>query len=174
MHVSFDEGVVHFERSDARPQTPILSYTYLYICVHYLCVYYVCVFILVHSRILMLLFMYVGADVVHFDVMDNHYVPNLTIGPGVCKALRQSSTPAPSLPPSLSLSLPPSLPLSRSLSPSVSLSLGLSLPPSLPLSLSLSFGLSLPPSLSLSLSLSLSPSLPLVPSRIGLVGSEGR
>merc|ERR1719478_1802280 len=36
-----------------------------------------------------------GADVVHFDVMDNHYVPNLTIGPMVCKALKNHGITAP-------------------------------------------------------------------------------
>ena len=36
-----------------------------------------------------------GADVIHFDVMDNHYVPNLTMGPMFCKALRDYGIMAP-------------------------------------------------------------------------------
>ncbi len=36
-----------------------------------------------------------GADVIHFDVMDNHYVPNLTIGPMICQALRDHKITAP-------------------------------------------------------------------------------
>ena len=39
--------------------------------------------------------LHAGANIVHFDVMDNHYVPNLTIGPLVCEALRKHGVKAP-------------------------------------------------------------------------------
>jgi ribulose-phosphate 3-epimerase len=39
--------------------------------------------------------LHAGANVIHFDVMDNHYVPNLTIGPVVCEALRKRGVKAP-------------------------------------------------------------------------------
>lgn len=39
--------------------------------------------------------LHAGANIIHFDVMDNHYVPNLTVGPMVCKALRDYGVKAP-------------------------------------------------------------------------------